>query len=43
MDKKNPFSIKKSPVRLINAQAITLENYLNAYIDDGPFSCNSIK
>ena len=27
MEKKNPFAIRKSPVELISAQAINLEDY----------------
>jgi hypothetical protein len=30
----NPFAIRKSPVRIITAQALNLDDYVQRYIDD---------
>ena len=31
----NPFAIRKSPVDLITAQALTLDDYVQRILDDG--------
>ena len=31
----NPFAIRKSPVDLISAQALTLDDYVQRTLDDG--------
>ncbi len=30
----NPFAIRKSPVRIITAQALTLDDYMSRTLDD---------
>jgi len=32
----NPFAIRKSPVSIITAQALTLDDYVQRTIDDSP-------
>ena len=32
----NPFAIRKSPVSIISAQALTLDDYVQRTIDDNP-------
>jgi hypothetical protein len=32
---KNPFAIRKSPVSIITAQAVNLDDYVQRTIDDG--------
>jgi len=34
--KKNPFAIRKSPVSIITAQALNLDDYVQRGIDDCP-------
>ena len=36
--KKNPFAIRKSPVSIITAQALNLDDYVKRGIDDRPVS-----
>ena len=31
----NPFAIRKSPVSIISAQALTLDDYVQRILDDG--------
>ena len=31
----NPFGIRKSPVEIISAQALTLDDYVQRILDDG--------
>ena len=33
-EKKNPFAIRKSPVSIITAQAVNLDDYVQRTIDD---------
>ena len=33
-EKKNPFAIRKSPVSIITAQALNLDDYVQRTIDD---------
>ena len=33
-EKKNPFAIRKSPVSIITAQALNLDDYVQRIIDD---------
>ena len=33
-EKKNPFAIRKSPVSIITAQALNLDDYVQRVIDD---------
>ena len=35
MEKKNPFAIRKSPVEIIAAQAVNLDDYVQKTIYDG--------
>ena len=40
----NPFAIRKSPVELITAQALTLDDYMSSFLDDGDrLRCATIK
>ena len=39
--KKNPFGIRKSPVEIISAQALTIDDFLKKSDQTG--SCGSIK
>ena len=32
---ENPFAIRKSPVSIISAQALTLDDYVQRILDDG--------
>ena len=32
---KNPFAIRKSPVSIITAQAVTIDDYVQRTLDDG--------
>ena len=32
---ENPFAIRKSPVSIITAQAVTLDDYVERTLDDG--------
>ena len=34
--KKNPFAIRKSPVSIITAQALNLDDYVKRGIDESP-------
>ena len=47
MEKKNPFAIRKSPVELINAQTVNIDDYVKRYdprCGVGPWNppCNSL-
>ena len=35
---ENPFAIRKSPVSIITAQAVTIDDYVQRTIDDRPIS-----
>ena len=34
--KKNPFAIRKSPVSIISAQAVNLDDYVKRGLDESP-------
>ena len=39
-EKKNPFAIRKSPVSIITAQALNLDDYVKRGIDDNEARVN---
>jgi hypothetical protein len=39
-EKKNPFAIRKSPVSIISAQAVNLDDYVQRTIDDNEARVN---
>ena len=47
MEKKNPFAIRKSPVELISAQAVNIDDYVKRYdpcgcVQQWNTPCNSL-
>ena len=41
---KNPFAIRKSPVSIITAQAVTLDDYVKRGLDESPVRvCTTIE